>query len=292
MSFDLSCQRNTFEDFSLNWLIKNLNMFAINPMAANLTLLQAVKPIADLAQVAEIMIRTPRHEKVGHYFLDHCWNELDKGDLLVRLMGIADYTLILATIYPPFFRTQRRNSQLEHKIATIQAFNIINTFHQLPIAYVISEIGETPPWSLQLLLEQEWKKLTTFNHKLSLIDVYVLVHNVLYATGYGTRPEGLLNMQRQFIETRINSVFNQFLVKKNLDVIAELILMTRQHPNVSPPDSAWELLIASQHDNGMVPKLLDSNVQKDASNKFSYIFLRNYHTTLVSIASCLVENDT
>ena len=78
-----------FESSIIDWIFNNIHHFSIDSKNGNLKALQTVKPIGDLAQLAECLARTKRHAKIGNDLLDYCWNELENGNLLIKLADIS-----------------------------------------------------------------------------------------------------------------------------------------------------------------------------------------------------------
>lgn len=69
-----------------------------------------------IAKLAECLVRIKRDAKMGNDILNHCWNELENGGVLLKLADINNNTRVLLSLYPPFFKSNRRTLNLKSRL--------------------------------------------------------------------------------------------------------------------------------------------------------------------------------
>lgn len=139
--------------------------------------------------------------------------------------------------------------------------------HKLPLAYTLAALGIDTQQNLSHSLKKDWNKLNPLDGILSLYISHAFAHNIFYATKYGIEPENRLYFQRNFINSRLETLLEYFTLTNNLDILAELILVARQIPNHYVPNKFWRKLISYQNERGMVPKLTYSSKRNKSHSR-------------------------
>jgi hypothetical protein len=129
---------------------------------------------------------------------------------------------------------------------------------------------------------------------LELPDMYAITHTVFYLTDMIGLSSGELSVALPVEElNRIRKIarvlLGMCLRSANLDILGELLLCAAQLEDTPTyaMNMAWQRIAAAQHESGFVPgpefsyKALAQLASED--EKRSYIFEKNYHTTLVCL---------
>ena len=257
---------------------------------------QQVKPVAELALACDLMRHTKSVSRfsseagaLSNSILEHCWKELERGEVLRRLLTRSLDLYSLITVYPPFRRAGLRNKALECVIATLSSSSGIlalefPAWRLLDFAVALQMLGMHSPWEPKRIFAHTWLGKRPWPWLLSDNAAYSLTHTVFYATDFGRTPTGLSEHTRTYL-TRWCAVWCDYYVQvKNFDLLCELIMVTHCIGKCAPSRAVRHLSNA-QKSNGAVPvpAVLATMLARTGVGRSNSRFLQTYHTTLVAL---------
>ena len=275
-------------DRALVWLENNRSQFVIVNEQSHPY--YTIKPVAELAEAAEVISRSGR-SKQGTALLEHAWTQLRGGELILALLERGPETLVQAAIYMPFYRTHLRNAQLDAAIATRAKWaEAAPPLHHLPIAATLTTMGLIPPWTLTQVIEQEWATRMGSPWSLSATDLYMAAHIAFYATDYGRKPDGLPAAQIEYLQRWIPVWLDELGSHGQLDLVAELAIAWHCLGGDCVAPAVWNHLGSKQRADGSIPYEVNDQrkVGVPGMTPEREQFLRDYHSTLVTLMACVV----
>lgn len=123
-------------------------------------------------------------------------------------------------------------------------------------------------------------------------DVYSITHTLFYLTDFGRKDISFISQKKQkYIKWLITILLGIYIRERNWDIVGELMIacICIQWYPTTLLNLGWEELIENQLFDGSIPGpsfSLEQYNKLDASNKRTYIFEQNYHTTLVTFMAC------
>ena len=225
----------------------------------------------ELAAIAALL--ADRGDARGAALLARCWARLEHGRRLQREVAKAP---ALATMYPPFWRHGLRDDGFE-LAAVAAAASAGDATLRLLIACALHACDLASPWQLDDLLAASCLGRMPPTWKVTLRDVYVAAHVVLFCA-----PRGQLADDHVRYVLRSAPVWIADLARGGeLDLLGELV-MTVHALGACVPPCEWQVLVDAQDCDGMIPFRLAWRGRDVAP----LVRLRgNYHSTLVAIGA-------
>jgi hypothetical protein len=248
-------------------------------------------PVAWLKRLGELASAIGQLRQIGaswcdpaerQKLLDRCWTALDAGDRLRFAIGLANDTLPLATIYPPFHAAGYRAPELEAVLAAVSArWSPPSPEIGLMVGLALRAVGITPPWDLEHLLARAWIASEQVPEAVRTDPrvAYAVTHTVFFLRDHA--PEWLDRIRS--IEPEVPGWIEHYLARGDVDLVGELVLTQRAMGTRSTSREIIQLFENAGEPDGLVrpyvgrPMVLGSRIAVA------------YHATLVAM---LAASDT
>jgi hypothetical protein len=294
----------------LSWIETHRGYFALPPGPPDLDDLFPLKVLAELARIAEVLMRSPRlpadvRERVTA-LSRFAWEQFGEGRLFTALLSARPY-VVLGTMYSIFERLGYVHAETRALLARLSGPGRISA-RQFPprstpgmsapapfgrdgaavlalgLALAWRQMGLPSSWSEEGLFPLTWLSRRPPVTTLSDPEVYSLTHVVFFMTDFGDRPEGLNRECREYLRERCPAWMDVLQRGANLDLYSELATVLACIGEPIPP-GVETVLREAQADDGMLPgpgfrsqRRLEATADPDRR-----LFLENYHTTLAGI---------
>jgi hypothetical protein len=294
----------------LSWIETHRGYFALPPGPPDLDDLFPLKVLAELARIAEVLMRSPRlpadvRERVTA-LSRFAWEQFGEGRLFTALLTARPY-VVLGTMYSIFERLGYVHAETRALLARLSEPGRISA-RQFPprstpgmsapapfgrdgaavlalgLALAWRQMGLPSSWSEEGLFPLTWLSRRPPVTTLSDPEVYSLTHVVFFMTDFGDRPEGLNRECREYLRERCPAWMDVLQRGANLDLYSELATVLACIGEPIPP-GVETVLREAQADDGMLPgpgfrsqRRLEATADPDRR-----LFLENYHTTLAGI---------
>lgn len=285
---------------ALSWIESNLSRFGVSASGDDLTLVEEVKPLAELSLACDLISRTGVRSRFGRQFISfskdvlaNCWDELDRGEHLRHLLLRYPDLFSLVTVYPPFRRAGFRNADLDRSIESIVEDPGIRAlefpaWRLIDFAVALRALGFRSPWRPAEEFGRTWLGQAPPPWMMSESAAYSLTHTVFYMTDFGFMPEGLPKRARVYVSKWFGPWSRYFARAPNFDLLGEFLMVGYCLDIKQVPD-LLKYLLAAQGRNGAVcgPEAILTNLGSRVSEK-QRRFLRDYHTTLVALMASVL----
>jgi len=254
--------------------------------------LQRLKPLGELALVSSLLLHrkdvAEPQRKYCRNFLTFAWSELRRGEVFVEVLEARPDLVILGSIYPCFEEHGYRNDRAKQLFELLVASRSISSiefpaWRGLDLAYACDRMGIRSRWNLGDIFPSTWLARHPEPWLFGEETAYAVTHTVFYMTAFGLKPTGLGSKTTRYLKTWGPVWLAYFYEIKNFDLFAEIALSLECIGERNP--SIEGRLRAVQRADGSIPGPAGSAkyiLQKGQSQKRQR-FLRNYHTTLVSL---------
>jgi hypothetical protein len=281
------------------WLAARIAHFGF-PAARAGSLLSLVKPIGELAILADLLMRfepgSPRHE-LGRAWLEHAWSELEEGRLLTNIVHRRPDMLHRVSTYLPFFRRGLRHRPFEELVGrSLETRGIAALEYYgwpaIELAASFEELGIEPPrrWTPASAFRETWLYARPEPASITEFSAYSLTHTVFYLTRFGDRKAGLPAAHRRYA-ARWAPVWGEYYFRReHWDLMSEMVMVLRCLG--APDDRDWgRRLLGAQRDSGLVPGPSGDGRHLDpgCTDPERVDFLANYHPTLVGLMAALMS---
>lgn len=280
---------------ALAWVVHHRTQFSL----ANGDAAVLVKPLGELAIASDLLVsRFPPASQLhvrGTELLSFCWAELDEGNLLDQLVSARPDLIVAATLYTTFHRHGMRNQKLEQSLVRIVRIRGIAglelpAWRELELAIAFRTLEIDAPWVVDASFRRTWLYKRPEPWSICNTSAYSLTHTVFYQTNFGATPLELPARHRRYLARWLPVWMEHYTDLQNYDLLAEMVLAARC---IGEPDSRdWgSVLLAAQQSNGMIPNASSAGTSIDptASDPTRRSFLKNYHSTLVSLLACAMS---
>jgi hypothetical protein len=294
----------------LSWIEAHRGYFVLPPGPPDLDDLFPLKVLAELARIAEVLVRSPRlpaHERERVTALSRlAWEQFGEGRLFTTLLTARPY-VVLGTMYSIFERLGYVHTETRALLAQLSGPGRVSA-RQFPprsapemsapapfgkdgaavlalgLALAWRQMGLPSSWSEEGLFPLTWLSRRPPVTTLSDAEAYSLTHVVFFMTDFGDRPEGLNRECREYLRERCPAWMDVLRRGANLDLYSELATVLACIGEPLPP-GVETVLRDAQADDGMLPgpgfrsqRRLEATADPDRR-----LFLENYHTTLAGI---------
>lgn len=282
------------------WIEENLGAFKVTDRDDDLALVRQIKPLAELALTCDLLLRSPNSDLLypnarsfAHRILKFCWNELDGGEHLRRLILTYPDLYSLVTVYPPFFKAGLRDSRLEMGIEAVTHDRTVlaiefPAWRLIDFSTALRALGFLSPWDEKKLLKLTWLGALPAPWSLSDSAAYSVTHVVFYLTDFGFKPNGLPVRHLRYLR-RWAPVWSRYYARAaNLDLLSEMLMVAFYIGAQEHVSGEVDHLSSQQLPSGLVPGPLPEEYLKAFGEQAEYrSFLANYHTTLVATMASL-----
>lgn len=270
----------------VNWLIENRAQFHLAHARDHEEALQLIKPLGELALTASLFRRLDLHSLWADETLAFCWNELDGGEVLLRVLAARPDLVVASTIYAGFAEAGLTNERLDillrHLAESPSCSGIeFPAWRRLDVAHGFSALGyrafpakpEVGTWLERF--PEPWM--------MSEDIAYAVTHEVFYITDFGWSRGRLADEIRAYLCTWLPAWSSIWARQEHWDLLAEFAMVAGCLGQ--PCDGVLDRLVVLQDERGFFPgprgsaSLLISR-QTEAGRG---TFLANYHTTLVTL---------
>ncbi len=294
----------------LSWIEAHRGYFVLPPGPPDLDDLFPLKVLAELARIAEVLVRSPRlpaHERERVTALSRlAWEQFEEGRLFTTLLTARPY-VVLGTMYSIFERLGYVHTETRALLAQLSGPGRVSA-RQFPprgapemsapapfgkdgaavlalgLALAWRQMGLPSSWSEEGLFPLTWLSRRPPVTTLSDGEAYSLTHVVFFMTDFGDRPEGLNRECREYLRERCPAWMDALQRGANLDLYSELATVLACIGEPLPAD-VEAVLCDAQADDGMLPgpgfrsqRRLEATADPERR-----LFLENYHTTLAGI---------
>jgi hypothetical protein len=280
-----------FRDGILQWVSRNRSYFAFERGGSALDNLKLLKPLGELAITADTLIRLDCDTTACRDHLGWCWEQLKHGEVLVDALLIRPDLIVLSTIYSSFHSHGFRSSKLDRLLAYLKASPSalaveLPTWRRLDVCHGFERIGigtlpDNPAAGTWLsALPEPW----------TITDdtAYASTHNIFYITDFGFMPERLTRDIRDYVGAWLGTWLEIYRRRTHWDLFAEFIMVAACLGIPCLP-LVSELSEVQLVDGSMPgPEGAGKDFIADGMDAERVAFLKNYHTTLVSLMACVM----
>lgn len=274
---------------ALDWVLAHRQEFALPKGPINEETLRELKPLGELVLVAEKLARQgSQFSAVSNDILSWAWAEVSEGELLLHILGARPDLIVLATVYASFATCGYANRRLHRLIGNLHQTDACAAiefpkWRRLDVCHAMASLGGSsfPPDAL----EGTWISHRPEPWLISDDAAYAVTHEIFYATDYGADSAAVPGEVRDYLRLWLPAWFKIYARLNNYDLFAEFLMVSaylRLHDCYAA--HVGELL-QQQAQEGFFPgppgsaaNIISPKTQIPRAN-----FLRNYHTTLVSM---------
>lgn len=268
------------------WIDANLDQFRLRHARSADHRIFLVKPLGELVLAAALLAAAGRSRSWCGEKAAFVWEELEEGELLLRLLAARPDLIVISTLYANFrcfgHSNARLETLLEHLAATACCRGIeFPAWRRLDVAHGLEALGFAP--FPRRPLAGTW--LGAFPEPWLITDdlAYAATHEIFYITDFGARRARLDAAVRSYVATWLPAWLRIYAGRGNWDLFGEFV-MVGACLGRSPP-GAVDLLAGQIGEDGLVPGPHGSaaTLKSDSDSAERGAFLCNYHTTLVAM---------
>jgi hypothetical protein len=250
-------------------------------LAPRPTWLLGVKRLAEAAMLADILLeedlgrRDPVLEEHATGWLEACWRLLRGGDFLVECVERDGVWVGLAMAYVPFHKRGMRNPRFEAVLEARADRVEADWFVELAVACAFEHLALRPRRDIASLARSAWITRATRYMAIDPARAYETTHLVFWLEPLGrvtpALRDRLLDWTPRWVE--------HYRAVRNVDVVAELIMMSHVLGAPCAAADTWSWLLDRQEADGAFPGVGSSAP-----------VLGRFHTTAVAamaLALCL-----
>jgi hypothetical protein len=276
-------------DRGFKWVRSNLLQFSLSNAKSEEEKLQLLKPLGELALAADLIEQLIPGRFLTKEISEWCWNELEQGETLVGILSVRPDLIVIATLYANFKRAGLHNSRLDLLIAFLSKSPSVQnielpTWRRLDVEHGLASLG----LSLFPSDPEKGTWLSALPEPWTITDdiAYAMTHDVFYITDFGHEQDRLSADSKRYLRTWLPTWLTLYQKQMNWDLFAELLIVAACiDSSLIGMTAELGYLISVQHENGMVrgPPNSAKNLLSDTHTEHRTVFLKNYHTTLVSL---------
>jgi hypothetical protein len=287
--------RKAAAERALGWVESHRAEFALPAGAIHESTLRALKPLGELVLIAEKLVRAETgHSAQGREWLAWAWAELGGGDKLLHILAARPDLIILSTVYASFAQCGFVNPRLRDTIEGIyeldatQAIEFPN-WRRLDVRHAMAALRGTRLG--EDALAGSWLSFRPEPWLLNDDAAYAVTHEIFYATDYGLHPAGVAGELNDYLRIWLPVWLRIYERRSNFDLFAELLMCAGYLRFAGIYEAAIPRLLAEQASDGAFPGPVGSaaNLITSSTPDARADFLRNYHTTLVSILALVAD---
>jgi hypothetical protein len=252
-----------------------------------------LKPIGELALCCDIMIRCEVLITEARSILDWAWKELESGAFLFKALLARPHLLMISSLYSTFHQHGYSHKPLHELIAYYSTSSFTKSiqypyWRRLDLELALFTIGLVDSFNPKQDLTWSFHQPEPW-----MIDndsAYALTHEVFYLTDFGCKKSVLLPETKNYISNWLPTWLKIFLMDSNLDIYSELLMVSACLNKMDSLKDSFAVLSNEINISGCVrgPEGSGRNLIGEENCQDRIHFLRNYHTTLVSMmAICM-----
>lgn len=251
--------------------------------------MRALKPLGELVLIAEKLVRAEtEHAAQGRAWLGWAWSELGEGDKLLQILAARPDLIILSTVYASFAQCGFVNPRLHDAIEGIYELDATRAiefpyWRRLDVRHAMAGLRGTKLGGDALA--GSWLSFRPEPWLLSDDAAYAVTHEIFYATDYGNDPAGVSGAMSDYLRLWLPVWLRIYERRSNFDLFAELLMCAGHLRFAEIYEAGLPRLLAEQAADGSFPGPVGSaaNLITSSTPCARAAFLRDYHTTLVSI---------
>ena len=284
---------------SWEWILARERLFSIESHRSTKRILELLKPIGELALLSRYISDNSSGtlKASADRIMMFCWQEMDEGDLLRRVLAVRPDLLIFSTLYGTFYRSGLSNEELHEQIKkmrfTPSYFNVdLPAWRRLDLLHGMFAIGLAKEGDLKVAFNSTWLAGCYEPWTLSEATAYGLTHTIFYMTDYGAveglLPEAVLTYLKQWLAVWENN----YIDEGNLDLAAEMVMCRRCIGDISGANKFCNSSLANLLEDGAVPgpELGAVGLLFGEEDPLKSVFYQNYHTTLVACMASFMQS--
>jgi hypothetical protein len=298
-NYDLSKKRLQTLDKAIEWININIDYFDLSLEKHNKYV--RLKSLVELSLFIGLYHRKfgithdYRIEKIINFIL----KSLNNSNYIDRLMRMPALLIGHACIYSSLLDCGIDLKEYKHYIQKVANQNYVfakerSPYRLLDLSYILGKSGikhNLPN------IKSLYKKTFLYRNPnvifLDNDDVYSITHTIFYLSDFGFKKLEVPDYQLPQIKWVIGTLMGLYLIKKNWDILSELLICC--HCLRWIPYPIYEIVLFNvlntQRIDGSIPgPRSDENVDRNLDYKETY-FLQNYHTTLVTSMTCLLIDE-
>jgi hypothetical protein len=284
----------------ISWVKRNLHFF--DPIKDEERVnTNTLKPFAELAHFCMIVGRHRPEYLTAELanvieFVDHAARRSIFRDRIVRQPSLF---LLYAGIYIALGHCGRGEQSWREVIQRLIDAGYVSAIERVPFRNLdlrhlldSARYSHNMPSRLSLYRQTLCRQLPSVLY-LTDNDVYSITHTLFYLSNFGeVKIDNILGLKKRQTCEILELLLGIFTRQGNWDIVGELLICCaclNWHPKPMS-ELAWQGLLSGQFKPGEIagPRFDPKKVKKKNIN---YRFEQNYHTTLIGIIACVMEND-
>jgi len=184
------------------WLDENHAEFHLSHARTIDEQIQLIKPIGELALTSSVLAQLGYDRSWCTSKINDCWQELECGELLLRILAARPDLIVAATLYSSFYEFGMRHDRLERLLIHLSqspACNAIEfpTWRRLDVAHGFQKLG-LHPFPLKPHSDT-WLSALPEPWMISDDIAYAITHEIFYITDFGNEIDRLDRNVRNYV---------------------------------------------------------------------------------------------